>query len=194
MNELLLSFTIKSFCPNELMFAGTVVSDFFIVYQGTCVLKARMKDIDEMSISSSPNNNKQQNQQPVSSGSNIVVQALQTRDYFGLEALVLFNQIRDARRQKQKNWLKDELLNVGKSLRESMVSVASADVDGDGDSDAEVVKHTAEDDEEAEELRARKKRRDDIDYHIIHHLNLKNKQCDIVRMRSLQFVQIRVDL
>ena len=96
MEELLLSFTIKSFCPNELLFQGKVVSDFFIVYQGSCMLKARVKDSGDLG------QNGGARADVGNAADKIMMQPLEQRDYFGLEALDLFNQVKEARQQKAK--------------------------------------------------------------------------------------------
>eukprot|EP01083_Nonionella_stella_P075395 204969_1 len=102
MNELLLAFSIKSYCPNELLFSGNVVTHFFIIYQGTCNLKARLKD------DGSNEKKRRVSQESTDSSSNIMIQTLQNRDYFGLEALEVFNQLREARKQRAERMIKQE--------------------------------------------------------------------------------------
>jgi len=101
MEELVLSFEIRTFCPNELMFSGNVVSDFFIVCQGTAILKARRKALDDKKHQNQAAAAKQQRRMSaLENSTNITVRTLEQRDFFGLEALSLFNEVKAAREQR----------------------------------------------------------------------------------------------
>lgn len=97
MDELLLAFTIKTFCPKEILFRGNTISDFFIICQGSCVLQACTKK------------NKKKEE------ANVIVKQMNCRDYFGLEAFELYSIVKDRKKEMQKRMsveLEDESLNL----------------------------------------------------------------------------------